>query len=645
MALGKGLPFGFLFSGLQVTQISYLWSMELWGAVKGGSMFLPRRIVLTVLFVGGILLAATSGPASAVLLIPRQQLWHAGRTHIWINATANQLWPMHMDGTSILETCSTVTAEASNACPASEWYAIYNFLSTGRKTYSASYERRFGIRGGQISGQLHGKSSVRTLHQTHPLGGGHEQFASVATTQQAAVTDALANFAELWGLSLVNLTATAGHGSPLSDTTDSWQSITGNYSQANSLVGCVQFDLTTTFPSDYVAIPMLMDVNRWSAIGGYFKNPDGSRLAPYIELPNLVYADLWDAPGNRTEYRVRWIELPENLFNGSSIGAAIIFPEAVSELNTTMVFCNIAAGWTSSSLVLELRQGGVGPADSIFSDANIRYFPSIKVAHSPSVQGLDPTNHNVPQRIVNISEGWAQYLNPMVEDLNTSLLNLLLQQPNEKLIDIHAIADVFASLTVNGLSRTAWDSTLQGNVKTVGPNGEGGLDGNYWLGNKGDVFEVDPEKSQNWVTFRVDSSLEGFAYNTITQSPRIAIAIMMLYCLLVVGHILYTGITGISSNSWDTIAEITALAINSSPTSALRNTCAGISELHIFKLPVRILVFKDDEGEGEHLELVFGNGNGAADEEKMPTERTIKPNRTYGTLPPGSSRGERKKDL
>ena len=68
--------------------------------------------------------------------------------------------------------------------------------------------------------------------------------------------------------------------------------------------------------------------------------------------------------------------------------------------------------------------------------------------------------------------------------------------------------------------------------------------------------------------------------------------------------------------------------MNSIPSAALRNTCAGISELHIFKLPVRILVDKDEEGEGEHLQLVFGH---VEEKEKM-EERKIKANRTYGTM-------------
>lgn len=93
LAYGQGLPFGFLFSGLQITQVSYLWSMELWGAMKAGSIGLSRRTGLLLLLIGSILLAATCGPASAVLLIPRLQQWPAGSTRIWVNATADHIWP------------------------------------------------------------------------------------------------------------------------------------------------------------------------------------------------------------------------------------------------------------------------------------------------------------------------------------------------------------------------------------------------------------------------------------------------------------------------------------------------------------------------------------------------------------------------
>ena len=91
--------------------------------------------------------------------------------------------------------------------------------------------------------------------------------------------------------------------------------------------------------------------------------------------------------------------------------------------------------------------------------------------------------------------------------------------------------------------------------------------------------------------------------------------------------------TGISSTAWDSIAEVTALAMNSTPTTTLRNTCAGITELHVFKTPVRILAFRDEEGDGEHLELVFGNESGGEKTEGEEEKKTIKANRKYGTMP------------
>ena len=97
-------------------------------------------------------------------------------------------------------------------------------------------------------------------------------------------------------------------------------------------------------------------------------------------------------------------------------------------------------------------------------------------------------------------------------------------------------------------------------------------------------------------------------------------------------QLLIFSVIGISSTCWDSIAEVTALAMNSTPTAILRNTCAGISEIRIFKLPVRILAMRDLEGEGEHLELVFGDMD--ADQAKRVS---IKPNQKYGTMPAISS--------
>ena len=71
----------------------------------------------------------------------------------------------------------------------------------------------------------------------------------------------------------------------------------------------------------------------------------------------------------------------------------------------------------------------------------------------------------------------------------------------------------------------------------------------------------------------------------------------------------------------------------STPTTLLKNTCAGIMELSIFMLPVGVIAIRDDEEDGEHLELVFGNLD-----EKDVRGTPIKPNRVYGTLPKTASK-------
>lgn len=93
LALGEGIPFGLLFAGLQVNQISYLWSLEFWGSLSTKASRSRARFALLIIITISIILATVCGPSSAVLLIPRSQFWPGGSTDMWINATSMELWP------------------------------------------------------------------------------------------------------------------------------------------------------------------------------------------------------------------------------------------------------------------------------------------------------------------------------------------------------------------------------------------------------------------------------------------------------------------------------------------------------------------------------------------------------------------------
>lgn len=59
-------------------------------------------------------------------------------------------------------------------------------------------------------------------------------------------------------------------------------------------------------------------------------------------------------------------------------------------------------------------------------------------------------------------------------------------------------------------------------------------------------------------------------------------------------------VSGVSSTAWDSVAELVALAMNSPPTEALQNTCAGIIGKKAYETNVRVL-----KTNKKHLELVF----------------------------------------
>ena len=95
LAVGDGIPFGLLFAGLQISQISYLWSLEFWGSMRTSTPAFRSysRLTILILIPISIIMATVCGPSSAILLIPRLQFWPGGKTDIWINATHGELWP------------------------------------------------------------------------------------------------------------------------------------------------------------------------------------------------------------------------------------------------------------------------------------------------------------------------------------------------------------------------------------------------------------------------------------------------------------------------------------------------------------------------------------------------------------------------
>lgn len=408
------------------------------------------------------------------------------------------------------------------------------------------YEKNYGVAEAPLTAKLTGKSSLRQV-TTGSKNSPHQKAAG-CTAQQAAVADALTNTGALWYLALDNVTAQAGQGTSKADQTDAIHTIQLDSYQPFSLAACLPDIIQGVADSSPVTFPYLFFANRPDLINANMTY-HGS---PYeaILYPGLTRQQILDTPGSTSDYRLKWVELPNDLFNGSTIGAVVLLPRSEQEDSQRVYFCNVAAGWGTTTLTMHSNVGGTGIVSSQTSLNNKPISPNKiplgKYASDPSGQELAHLfafeYPNYPQRPINVTQKWAEYLNPSVPNLNTTAFSILMQQ---KFLPIPSAEIALATMMVNGLSRTSFTSVLQGSVKTVtGRDGSPNLDGNYWLSGKGDAFVVDPEESKDWVKFRVDSHLEGYAYNTINVSSRVAIAILMIYCVLAIAHVLYSGITG-----------------------------------------------------------------------------------------------------
>lgn len=96
------------------------------------------------------------------------------------------------------------------------------------------------------------------------------------------------------------------------------------------------------------------------------------------------------------------------------------------------------------------------------------------------------------------------------------------------------------------------------------------------------------------------ASVVGYAWNMDGTAIKIAIPILIIYCLYVISYVVYTLVTGDTSRAWDTISSLTALAFNSRPSKALENTSVRISKTDTFRNLVSVR-----EVDERRLEMVF----------------------------------------
>ena len=465
-----------------------------------------------------------------------------------------------LDTTLVPDGCLLAPEQGlSNSCPSSEWESIREFLALSSSEEPVNYQEIYSAVEEPTYFFVSSKGSQRQQSLSQIEVYDPYRAPLVSTTQMVATADALTTTSALWYQSLVNVTQNSGHGSPLSDQLNSVHALDGDSFQGFTSGSCLSEAFHNTTDTNPVAFPFLYLVNN-PATPTVIKTSNNHN-ASVIVHPSLSPANIFKSARHPFEYQLQWVDLPQPLFNSSSIGAVIIPPQAVNLTSGNggpqiLTLCNLAAGWGSTALQ-ENRGGGI--ASSSVSSTVTNDSSHTFGLHSAKGANREPTGENdnteiqffipgYPQRLINITQEWAQYLDAMVESANRSVFGLLMQehfvvQGSQSIAALNTFAaETLVLMVTNGLARIGFESTLQGSPRSI--PGTPYIDGNYWLSGKGNVFTVDPVESQDWVKFHVNSTLQGYAYNTQTLSPRLAIGVMILYCIIALAHVIYSGITG-----------------------------------------------------------------------------------------------------
>lgn len=569
------LPFGALFSGLQTTSVSYLWSMEFLGSATSPHLRRRKKLKFVAFVSFSILLAATVGPSMAIALIPRRQQFPAGRTFVWTNLTEGDLYPMTFSAADIPPNClmTSIVPRLGDSCPSSQWAALNADLNidTERRTLP-----------------MQGMYAIRHLRQSDSISyiGGRLGYEIQSTIPQASVSELLARIGNAWTQAAY---------------TDwyRWDRFTDTQATKakQPIVRAVCADLIE-YANETVPVNFAVGQNKesFSSASSYDS----------IDHPNITTADVWRLSQGTKSYHIKWVDLKQwNV----SLGAIFIPPNGAYWSSFPPTACSIFAGWAPV------------PFNISTSDLTGRSYIQATV-EGPGPWGIINWQHQDKVPVdwgVKISAEWAEALAPNVAGTNMTVEDILVNSYSAvddsstwiASLSIRSQGKIVSGLVANGMARAGFHIDLVSEAATNSmAEGDIPYDAglyNAWVFGKTDnVFKVTSPNATAKYRLEVRSTMDGYAYTLHDVPTIVAVVILSLYCLYTLIFLTSSIISGVSSCSWDTIAELTVLAMLSSPPDRMKNASAGIETMELFQEPVSIKV-----GPREHLEIVLARDNHA----------------------------------
>ena len=595
-----GLPFGALFAGQQFKDISYIWSSEFWGLANGTFASRKHRWRLIFFVVVCTLLGVTAGPSSATILKPRMGNWAAGGTDFWIDVPSNDTWPTSPSMADVDPDCGFYSGDKS--CPSGDWELLAEgYFSYWKESVTQGYL--------PSTVRIPGLNSIRELYpQMRSKSWQFSKNFTVATTQDSIVADAVAETGRLWAWVVAAAWQTKGQPWRF------WSHVDATYT------------VYTHQPIVHTRCLLLNDSVRTNLSSGNVPFYDLSDIASFQESGDFARFDanqtaLLDQINETTEVinetQLRWLKVIQPYMGRPAIGVLVSLPKI---LNKQPAYYTCTFDVRTAPTRVQSKRNALKIVTS-HVDGSTTWDP-------PGNQGTYASKNSWPS--IAVDPEWAVYLNPKIAARNSTVFREILFESGilssgdlSAIDQLFAIESVLSVMLANGLARQRYGRQILGKLKdwNFDPHATCGswcdqmmpANGRH-MGDGGSVFWLNGTQRSSSSRLRMHAQAEGYAYSPEGLTTKLAIAVLLLYCVLALGHWAYLCLAGESSTSWDTTSEVVALAMNSRQADALYNTGAGIETLKVFRDNVRIV------SAGERVELSFS---------EEPDQERLAPNAWY----------------
>lgn len=556
----------------------------------------------------------------------------------FFKGTDTQLWPTSISTDSLAGyKCDTQDQKLYDArCPSAGYLSIFQHFANWNNR-KPTRKTSFEISDAQV------RKTFNCTFSSSGLGRSVDTWAITAHTPTAVMTDIMAR---LYQDSLQLLGDTAPYRKPGAKYLRSAQTRTYTVSSKAPAVRTVCYRTPKTFNlNEPISLPFII-----TPLSGTIL--DNENMYHYIErdVTAEVGNRLTTTSGNSsmppTEKHVLVIpvdSIPELATNEtSSLGLVLASRTSTDNDEWAAFTCKIDARWASSSTVVKHDNMAY-----LYDYAADRGSALIETALTEENFGWGgwppPGNESWPQ--IHIDKSWFEVLTPSVPAMGAKMLqrldgnrttienvlSLLFPDSNDptKGADFSstlnldssifdAIEHMVSVVIADGISRLGTYRNLNYTAQALDPLVPGGFAGvsdsiarevvrSGEAPSNREPFNLRP--NQQYTKLVMQASYRGWVMTTQSWFDWCCIVLLFLHCLLAIGHTLLTCIKGVTSEAWDTVSELTALAmVSPAPKDKLTESCAGIRKISTLAQTARVeAIEKTDASQGgsEQLRLRF----------------------------------------